>query len=95
MTARARLSIEYHRSLRGKAQTSSALEEIPGIGPARKKALMREFGSIEEIAAADVERLAKVPEITAGAAEEIYRYFHKDKGVPAEESGGVEGNTTN
>ena len=90
-----RFAIEYHRSLRGKAQTSSALEEIPGIGPARKKALMREFGSIEEIAAADVERLAKVPEITAGAAEEIYRYFHKDKGVPAEESGGVEGNTTN
>ena len=72
-----RFAIEYHRSLRGKAQTASALEEIPGIGPARKKALMREFGSIEEIAAADQERLAQVPEITAAAAEEIYRYFHK------------------
>ena len=56
-----RFAIEYHRSLRGKAQTSSALEEIPGIGPARKKALMREFSSIEEIAEADVERLAQVP----------------------------------
>ena len=83
-----RFAVEYHRSLRGKAQTSSALEEIPGIGPARKKALMREFGSIAEIAAADVERLAQVPEITAGAAEEIYRYFHKEKEVPAEDSGG-------
>ena len=90
-----RFAIEYHRSLRGKAQTSSALEEIPGIGPARKKALMREFGSIEEIAEADVERLTQVPEITAAAAEEIYRYFHKEKGVPAEESGGEERDTAN
>ncbi len=78
-----RFAIEYHRSLRGKAQTSSALEEIPGIGPARKKALMREFGSIEEIAAADVERLAGVPEITTAAAEEIYQYFHRKKESPA------------
>ena len=90
-----RFAIEYHRSLRGKAQTTSALEEIPGIGPARKKALMREFGSIEEIAEADVERLTQVPEITAAAAEEIYRYFHKEKGVPAEESGGEERATAN
>ena len=78
-----RFAIEYHRSLRGKAQTSSALEEIPGIGPARKKALMREFGSIGEIAEADVERLRQVPEITAGAAEEIYRYFHRKKDAAA------------
>ena len=78
-----RFAIEYHRSLRGKAQTASALEEIPGIGPARKKALMREFGSIEEIAAADQERLAQVPEITAAAAEEIYRYFHKKAEDPS------------
>ena len=74
-----RFAIEYHRSLRGKAQTSSRLEEIPGIGPARKKALMREFGSIAEIMEADVERLAQVPELTQSAAEEVYRYFHKEK----------------
>jgi ERCC4-type nuclease len=48
---------------------------------------MREFGSIEEIAAADVERLAGVPEITAAAAEEIYLYFHKKKESPAGNSG--------
>ena len=74
-----RFAIEYHRSLRGKSQTSSRLEEIPGIGPARKKALMREFGSIAEIMEADVERLAQVPELTQSAAEEVYRYFHKEK----------------
>ena len=72
-----RFAIEYHRSLRGKAQTSSILDEIPGIGPARRKALMREFGSIEEIMEADEERLLQVPEITQGAAEEIFRFFHK------------------
>ena len=44
---------------------------------------MREFSSIEEIAEADVERLAQVPGITAGAAEEIYRYFHKETEEPA------------
>ena len=72
-----RFAIEYHRSLRGKAQTESILDQIPGIGPARRKALMREFGSIEEIMEADAERMAQVPEITQGAAEEIYRFFHK------------------
>ena len=75
-----RFAIEYHRSLRGKAQTESILDQIPGIGPARRKALMREFGSIEEIMEADAERLAQVPEITQSAAEEIYRYFHKNGG---------------
>ena len=72
-----RFAIEYHRSLRGKAQTESILDQIPGIGPARRKALMREFSSIEEIMEADAERLAQVPEITQSAAEEIYRFFHK------------------
>ena len=75
-----RFAIEYHRSLRGKAQTESILDRIPGIGPARRKALMREFSSIEEIMEADTERLAQVPEITQSAAEEIYRYFHKNGG---------------
>ena len=74
-----RFAIEYHRSLRGKAQTTSRLDEIPGIGPARKKALMREFGSIAEIMEADAERLAQVPEIPESTAEEIYRFFHKEE----------------
>ena len=74
-----RFAIEYHRSLRGKAQTTSRLDEIPGIGPARKKALMREFGAIAESMEADAEKLAQVPEIPESTAEEIYRFFHKEE----------------
>ncbi|MBO5284216.1 MAG: excinuclease ABC subunit UvrC [Lachnospiraceae bacterium] len=71
-----RFAIEYHRSLRSKAQVKSRLDEIPGIGPARRKALMRHFKSLEEIREADVERLMEVPEIPRSVAEEIYRFFH-------------------
>ena len=58
-----RFAIEYHRSLRSKAQVKSRLDEIPGVGPARRKALMRHFKSLEEIRAATVEELIQVPEI--------------------------------
>ncbi len=71
-----RFAIEYHRSLRSKAQVTSRLDEIPGIGPARKKALMREFKSIDEIAQASPEILEAIPEITHRQAEEIWRFFH-------------------
>ena len=71
-----RFAIEYHRSLRSKAQVHSRLDDIPGIGPARKKALMRSFRSIEDIRDADVETLASVPEITGKQAEMIYAFFH-------------------
>ena len=72
-----RFAIEYHRSLRGKAQVKSVLDEIPGVGPARRKALMRHFKSIEEMKSADVETLAKVEEIPIHVAESIYRFFHQ------------------
>ncbi|MBQ8230802.1 MAG: excinuclease ABC subunit UvrC [Lachnospiraceae bacterium] len=72
-----RFAIEYHRSLRSKAQVKSVLDEIPGIGPARRKALMRHFASIEEIKNAEVEILMQVPEIPRQTAEEIYFFFHK------------------
>ena len=74
-----RFAIEYHRSLRSKAQVKSVLDEIPGVGPARRKALMRGFKSIEEIKAATVEELAALPEINRLAAETIYNYFHVKK----------------
>ena len=54
------------------------MDEIPGIGPARRKALMRHFASIEEIQKAEVETLMEVPEIPRQAAEEIYGFFHKN-----------------
>lgn len=70
-----RFAIEYHRSLRGKAQVKSRLDEIPGVGPARRKALMRHFKSLEEIKAASVEELMLVPEIPQNVAEAICRFF--------------------
>ncbi len=68
-----RFAIEYHRSLRGKTQVKSVLDDIPGVGPSRRKALMRHFKSIEEIKEADVEKLTEVPEIP----RHIYGFFHK------------------
>ena len=71
-----RFAIEYHRSLRGKNQTSSFLDDIDGIGPARKKALMREFKDIDELKGADVDRLAAIPEMNRPAARVVYAFFH-------------------
>lgn len=70
-----RFAIEYHRSLRSKAQVKSQLDDIPGVGPARRKALMRHFESLEQIKAAEVEELMQVPEIPRNVAEEIYGFF--------------------
>ncbi len=72
-----RFAIEYHRSLRGKTQVKSVLDDIPGVGPSRRKALMRHFKSIEEIKEADVEKLTEVPEIPRHIAEGIYGFFRK------------------
>jgi excinuclease ABC subunit C len=74
-----RFAIEYHKSLRSKAQTKSVLDEIPGVGPARRKALMRSFPSIEAISEATVEELAQIPEITPRAAEDIAAFFRERK----------------
>lgn len=73
-----RFAIEYHRSLRSKEQVKSVLDEIPGVGPARRKALMRHFKSIAEIREASAEQLAEVPEIPMHIAEEIYSFFRTD-----------------
>ncbi|MCM1303257.1 MAG: excinuclease ABC subunit UvrC [Butyrivibrio sp.] len=73
-----RFAIEYHRSLRSKAQVRSVLDDIPGVGPARRKALMRHFRSIDEIRAASVEELSSIPELNMRAAEEIYHFFRKN-----------------
>lgn len=73
-----RFAIEYHRSLRRSESVRSVLDDIKGIGPSRRKALMRYFKSIEEIKTAEIEELEKVPEIPQAQAEEIYRFFHPD-----------------
>lgn len=73
-----RFAIEYHRSLRRGESVHSVLDDIKGIGPSRRKALMRYFKSIEEIKTAEIAELEKVPEIPPAQAEEIYRFFHSD-----------------
>ena len=70
-----RFAIEYHRSLRSKTQVRSILDDIPGIGPARRKALMKYFKSIEDIKAASVEELMQVPDISERVAKEIHLFF--------------------
>ena len=71
-----RFAIEYHRLLRSKGQVHSVLDEIDGVGPARRKALMRAFGGIDEIRAADVETLAEVPSMNRASARQVYEFFH-------------------
>ena len=71
-----RFAIEYHRSLRGKEQVHSVLDDIAGIGPSRRKALMKRFQSLDAIRKADVETLASVPSMNRGAAEKVYAFFH-------------------
>ncbi|WP_370650117.1 helix-hairpin-helix domain-containing protein [Oscillochloris sp. ZM17-4] len=66
-----RFAITYHRKLRGKAVFASPLEDIPGIGPKRKKALLKAFGSLDGIRKASVEELAAVQGMTKKAAEEL------------------------
>jgi excinuclease ABC subunit C len=72
-----RFAIEYHRSLRSKSQVHSVLDDIEGIGPARRKALMRSFQSLERIRDADVEELAAVDTMNQASAEAVYRFFHQ------------------
>ena len=88
-----RFAIEYHRSLRGKDQVHSFLDDIEGIGPARRKALMREFSSADEMAAASVEDLAAIPEMNREAAENVYKYLHPGNGAQDEkEAAKTQGN---
>lgn len=72
-----RFAITFHRSLRDKDQVRSVLDEIPGVGPARRKALMKSFESIEDIKNADIDRLCEVDGIPRVNAEIIYSFFHK------------------
>jgi len=74
-----RFAIEYHRSLRGKEQVHSILDEIEGIGPTRRRALMKTFGSQEAIRAASEEELAAVDSMNAAAAHAVYTFFQKKK----------------
>ena len=71
-----RFAIEYHKKLRSKVQVNSVLDDIKGVGPARRKALMKYFMDIDKIRNADVDELLKVDGMTAAVAQAVYNYFH-------------------
>ena len=72
-----RFAIEYHRSLRSKEQVHSILDDIPGIGDTRRKALLRKFKSVENIRDASEEELAQTESMNTGSARQVYEFFHK------------------
>ena len=74
-----RFAIEYHRSLRSKSQVHSVLDDIEGIGPTRRKALMRRYQSLENIKNATVEDLSLTDSMNQAAAEAVYRFFHVEE----------------
>lgn len=81
-----RFAIEYHRSLRSKTQVKSVLDDIPGVGPARRKALMRHFKSLQEIQQATVEELMEIPEMNERTAQEIVAFFASQTRPPVVQS---------
>ncbi len=72
-----RFAIEYHRSLRSKGQVHSILDDIPGIGPTRRKALMRHFKSMDELKTANIEQLRSIETMNEKSAKQVYDFFHE------------------
>lgn len=73
-----RFAITFHRNLRSKNQVHSILDEIPGVGPARRKALMKNFESLEDVKNASLEDLCNIPSFNMAAAQKVYDFFHSE-----------------
>ena len=71
-----RFAITFHKNLRAKDQIHSVLDDIEGIGPARRKALMKAFASMEAIREANIETLKNIPSMNEAAAQKVYEFFH-------------------
>ena len=76
-----RFAITYHRTLRGKRMTESAFDEIPGVGPARRRALLDRFGSLAGVREASIEDLSQAAGVSNGIARKIYDHFHDGFGA--------------
>lgn len=72
-----RFAIEFHRKLRSQGQVHSILDDIPGVGTVRRKALMKYFACIEDIKNASLEELKNIPSMNEKSAKEVYSFFHK------------------
>jgi excinuclease ABC subunit C len=77
-----RFAITYHRELRGKAMTASVLDDIPGVGPTRKKSLLKAFGSVKRLRAATAEEIAATPGVSREVADEVYAVLHQAQQNP-------------
>ena len=73
-----RFAITFHRQLRSKGQVHSVLDDIPGVGPARRKDLMRCFENIDAIRNTTVEELKELPSMNEKSAQEVYKFFHQN-----------------
>jgi excinuclease ABC subunit C len=82
-----RFAVEYHRALRGRAMTASVLDDIAGVGPKRKKALVRHFGSVKRLREADIDAIAAVPGVSRAVAEEIFAVLAQTDRVKDEDPG--------
>ena len=71
-----RFAITFHRQLRSQGQVHSILDDIPGVGPARRKDLMKHFANIEAIKNATVEELKSLPSMNEKSAKDVYDFFH-------------------
>ena len=71
-----RFAIEYHRKLRSRRASGSILDEIEGIGPARRKSLLEHFKSVDAIKAADLDELSAAPGMNERIAKNVWKYFH-------------------
>ncbi len=72
-----RFAIEYHRSLRGKAQTHSVLDDIPGVGATRRRTLMKHYESLDALKEASIEELSGLPGMNIRVAKAVYDFFHR------------------
>ncbi|MEG0720515.1 MAG: helix-hairpin-helix domain-containing protein, partial [Lachnospiraceae bacterium] len=76
-----RFAIEFHRKLRGQSQVHSVLDEIPGVGPARRKDLMKHFMSLDAMKDAKVEEIKELPSMNEKVAKDVYNFFHPTSNV--------------